>query len=86
MAASGGYAQTIHLLLSDVVLPRMSGRQVAEALRISRPEARVLFMSGYTDDAISHHGILEPGTLFIQKPFTTDGLLRKVSQVLDEPA
>ena len=86
LAASGGYAQTIHLLLSDVVLPRMSGRQVAEALRISRPEARVLFMSGYTDDAISHHGILEPGTHFIQKPFTTDGLLRKVRQVLDEPA
>jgi hypothetical protein len=86
VASAGGHAGTIHLLLTDVVLPRMSGRQVAEAVRSSRPEANVIFMSGYTDDAISHHGILEPGTHFLQKPFTTDGLLRKVRQVLDEPA
>ncbi len=84
LAAAGAHAATIHLVLTDVVLPRLSGRQVAEALRSSRPDVKVLFMSGYTDDAISHHGILDPGTHFIQKPFTTDGLLRRVRQVLDE--
>jgi FixJ family two-component response regulator len=61
----------------------MSGRQVAEALRTSRPETRVLYMSGYTDDAIGHHGILDPGTHFLQKPFTSDSLLRKVREILD---
>jgi two-component system, cell cycle sensor histidine kinase and response regulator CckA len=85
LATAGGHPAPIHLVLTDVVLPRMSGRQMAEALRSSRPEARVLFMSGYTDDAISHHGILEPGVYFLQKPFTTDALLRKVREVLDAP-
>jgi two-component system cell cycle sensor histidine kinase/response regulator CckA len=66
-----------------VILPRMSGRQVADALRSSRPETRVLFMSGYTDDAIGHHGILEPGTHFLQKPFTSDSLLHKIRDILD---
>jgi PAS domain S-box-containing protein len=83
LAAARSFPGPIHLLLTDVVLPRMSGRQVAGSLRPSRPEARVLFMSGYTDDAISHHGILERGVHFLQKPFTTDALLRKVRAVLD---
>ena len=77
----------IHVLLTDIVLPGMSGREVALAVLAERPEVRVLFMSGYTDDAIVQHGVLEPGLAFLQKPFTINALLRKVREVLavDEP-
>ena len=84
LAASHGGA--IDLVLTDVIMPNMSGRQMADALRLARPRIRVLFMSGYTDDAISHHGILEPGTHFLEKPFTADGLLRKIREVLEAEA
>jgi len=82
LAAASSHAGPIHLVLTDVILPGVSGRQLAAALRSSRTEARVLFTSGYTDDAISHHGILEPGVSFVQKPFTAAVLLRKVREVL----
>jgi FixJ family two-component response regulator len=59
---------------------------MAEGLRSARPDLRVLFMSGYTDDAIGHHGILEPGVHFLQKPFATTSLLGKVREVLDGPS
>jgi PAS domain S-box-containing protein len=72
----------IHLLLTDVVMPQMNGRQVADHLLAARPGLQVLFMSGYTDAAIVEHGVLEPGTHFLQKPFTPDGLSRKVREVL----
>jgi len=74
----------IHLLLTDVVLPRMSGRQIAERIRGTRSALKVLFMSGYTDDAVLQHGILESDVAYLQKPLTPDSLSRKVRQVLDE--
>jgi DNA-binding response OmpR family regulator len=73
----------IHLLLTDVVMPLMGGRDLAKRLRELRKGTKVLFMSGYTDDAGIHLGALEPGTGFIQKPFTPDSLSRKVRDVLD---
>jgi PAS domain S-box-containing protein len=75
----------IDLLLTDLVIPDTNGRKLAEAVRASRPGLRVLFMSGYPDGAISHHGLLEHGVAYIAKPFTTEAVARKVREVLDTP-
>jgi two-component system cell cycle sensor histidine kinase/response regulator CckA len=83
LAHARAHQGPIHLLLSDVVMPGASGRELARHLAESRPDAKVLYVSGYTDDAIVHHGMLEPGLNYLQKPFTPDALARKVRGVLD---
>jgi CheY-like chemotaxis protein len=80
---SGEHEGPIDLLITDVVMPGMGGREVASRLETERPGLRVVFMSGYTENAISHHGILETGMEYLRKPFATDALLRKVREVLD---
>ena len=77
------YDGEIDLLLSDVVMPRMSGRELREQIAILSPRTRVIFTSGYTDDAIVRHGVYQAESDFLQKPFTVHGLLRKVREVLD---
>jgi PAS domain S-box-containing protein len=76
------YTQPIHLLLTDVVMPKMSGKTLSNRVTALHPETKVLFMSGYTDDAIVQHGILESGVFFIQKPFTSASLAQKLREVL----
>jgi CheY-like chemotaxis protein len=76
----------IHLLLADVVMPEMSGPQAVQQIRAVQPGIKVLYMSGYTDEAMMHHGILESGTPFLQKPFLPDALARKVREVLGSQA
>jgi CheY-like chemotaxis protein len=94
LAVSGGasarelvasYAGPIHLLLTDVVMPGPSGRQIAQELALIRPGVRILYTSGYTDDAVVRHGVTDATVAFLQKPFTPSTLTTKVRQVLDAP-
>jgi CheY-like chemotaxis protein len=73
---------TIHLLITDVVMPQISGRQLADTVKTLRPDIRVLYISGYTDDVISHHGVFGPDTAFLQKPFSPSAFITKVRELL----
>ena len=83
MGVAVSHRGTIHLMITDVVMPNMGGQEVAVSLAPLLGDMKVLFMSGYTDDAIVRHGILRPGAQFLQKPFRLDAFLRKVREVLD---
>ncbi len=82
LALCENYKEPIHLVLTDVVMPGMGGRELVNHLRDLRLESKVVYMSGYTNNAIVHHGILEKGINYVQKPFTIEGLLRKIWEVL----
>jgi DNA-binding NtrC family response regulator len=78
------HAGEIHLLMTDVVMPEMNGRDLAKNLLSLYPNLKCLFMSGYTADVIAHHGVLDEGVQFIQKPFSVQTLAVKIREVLDE--
>jgi PAS domain S-box-containing protein len=80
------HSGAVHLLVTDVVMPGMSGRELAARLMVDYPALVVLYLSGYTDDAIAHHGVLQAGIELLHKPFTPDALARRVREVLDQPA
>ena len=80
------YGRDIELVLTDVVMPGMSGNQLAAKLREDRPDTKFLFMSGYTDDAVLRQGIKQSAVPFLQKPFTLRAMARKIEDVLRAPA
>jgi CheY-like chemotaxis protein len=83
LALAAEFTGTIDLLLTDVIMPDLNGRELYQQLVAERPQLEVLYMSGYTDNAIAHHGVLNEGLHFLQKPFALPDLLQKVRQALD---
>ncbi len=83
LAVAEEFAEPIQLLITDVVMPKLSGRELATRLAASRPDLKVLYISGYTDDSVFRHGVLEGGMSFLQKPFNLKAMAQKVREVLD---
>jgi FixJ family two-component response regulator len=83
LAVSRKHGGPIDLLLTDVVMPGLSGPQLAQKMCLTHPGMQVLFMSGYTDEALGQHGVLEEGIALLEKPFTRGSLLRKLREILD---
>jgi two-component system, cell cycle sensor histidine kinase and response regulator CckA len=84
LAVASRHRGPIHLLLTDLIMPGMSGRDLAALLKVSRPDMVVLFMSGYNDSEIQRRDALDPGVAFLRKPFTLDELARAVRETLDQ--
>lgn len=83
LEAARDHAGEIHLVLTDVVMPDLNGRELIEQVRALRPHVKCLYMSGYTADVIAHRGVLEDGVTFLQKPFTMSELAERVRRALD---
>jgi len=86
LAVAADYKGRIDLLLSDVIMEGLPGPELAKRLLLSRPELKVIFMSGFADSSLAPNGILEPGTILVQKPFTIRMLSTKLREVLDHPS
>jgi DNA-binding response OmpR family regulator len=86
IAVAGRHPERIHLLLTDVVLPGMNGKDLSERLLVLRPDLKVLFTSGYTADVIAHRGVLDHGVSFLHKPYSLDELAAKVRELLCAPS
>jgi CheY-like chemotaxis protein len=84
LTVAAAFGNAIDLLLTDVVMPGMTGPDLARQLRVSLPAMKVLYMSGYTDDVAARHGVEEAGTAYLQKPFGTEALALKVREVLED--
>ena len=82
LAVAAAHAGPIHVLITDVVMPRLSGRQLADRFAHDRPGTKVLFVSGYTDQIIARQGVLEPGQHFLAKPYTLDVLEQRLDELL----
>ncbi len=78
------YKEKIHLLLTDVIMPQMSGKELSEKIVNFCPDLKTVFISGYTENTIVHHGVLDEGVNFISKPYSSDLLLKRIRKVLDK--